>query len=101
MINFSIELDHLEGLEAHQLILLKPRVLVRATINAFDQDRLILEQARHQLSHPQDILLVSKDRYQWCKEPSRITTMTMIIYSYCWGCWANKYSSFMHLVAVG
>ena len=47
MINFSIELDHLEGLEAHQLILLKPRVLVRAAIDAFDQDRLILKQARH------------------------------------------------------
>ena len=49
---------HLHGLQAHELIFLGPRILVRPSIIVIDQDVLALKDVRHQISCPQNVFLV-------------------------------------------
>ena len=49
---------HLHGLQAHKLIFLGPRILVRPSIIVIDQDVLALKDVRHQISRPQNVFLV-------------------------------------------
>ena len=49
---------YLKCLDGHELVILKARVFIRATVYPLHQDGLLRKQVMHHLLHPQHVLLV-------------------------------------------